>query len=63
MIDNNYANKCIVCNVTNCKNHNSSKNYCSLETIRVGTHEPDPTANPCTDCKSFELKEPESFLE
>lgn len=54
MKENDYANHCIVCNVTGCKNHNKSKNYCSLETIRVGTHESDPTEKPCTDCQSFE---------
>ncbi len=57
MIDNNYANQCIICNVTSCKNHNKSKNYCALEAIRVGTHEPDPSVSPCTDCQSFEPKQ------
>ena len=53
MTDNNYANQCIICNVTSCKNHHNSKNNCSLEAIRVGTHETDPTVEQCTDCQSF----------
>lgn len=53
MTDNSYANQCIICNVTSCKNHNKTRNYCSLEAIRVGTHESDPTVPPCTDCQSF----------
>lgn len=53
MTDNNYANQCIICNVTSCAHHNKSRNYCSLEAIRVGTHEPNPTVPPCTDCQSF----------
>lgn len=56
MTDNSYANQSIVCSVTNCKNHNSTKNFCSLETIKVGTHEANPTVSQCTDCQSFELK-------
>ena len=56
MTDNSYANQSIVCSVTNCKNHNNTKNFCSLETIKVGTHESNPTVSQCTDCLSFELK-------
>lgn len=53
MNQNEYANHCIVCNVTSCQNHHKDKNYCSLECIRVGTHEEQPTYTPCTDCQSF----------
>lgn len=56
MVDNSYANQSIHCTVKNCKNHNSSKNYCSLNSISVGTHEANPTEIKCTDCESFELK-------
>lgn len=56
MTDNKYANHCIECSVTSCKNHNQTQNYCSLETIKVGTHESNPTEIPCTDCQSFEEK-------
>lgn len=53
MKQNEYENHCIICNVTSCRHHHSDKNYCSLESIRVGTHEPAPAAEQCTDCQSF----------
>lgn len=56
MTDNSYANQSIICTVTNCKNHNNTKNFCSLEAIKVGTHEANPTVSQCTDCQSFEAK-------
>jgi hypothetical protein len=56
MTDTSYANQCIHCTVTNCKNHNEDKNYCSLNSITVGTHEANPTQIQCTDCENFELK-------
>ncbi len=56
MTDNSYANQSIRCTVTNCKNHNATKNYCSLNSITVGTHEANPTEIACTDCENFELK-------
>ena len=52
----NNANHSIECTVTNCRNHCSSANFCSLDRILVGTHEADPTMDQCTDCKSFELR-------
>ena len=39
MENNAYCNQSIMCSVTNCKHHNSTKDYCSLEAIKVGTHE------------------------
>lgn len=50
------ANKCIRCTVTQCQHHCSGQNYCSLDTIQVGTHESNPTVDQCTDCMSFEVK-------
>lgn len=52
----NKANKCIECTVTECKNHCTAENYCSLDSILVGTHESNPTESACTDCKSFVKK-------
>lgn len=49
------ANKCICCTVSQCKNHCKDTNYCSLDTISIGTHESNPTVCQCTDCESFEL--------
>lgn len=56
MVDNSYANKSIKCTVTNCENHNKTQNYCSLDSITVGTHEANPTMCQCTDCENFVAK-------
>ena len=50
------ANPAIECTVKECKYHCDSKNYCSLDSIMVGTHEQNPTNDQCTDCKSFRLR-------
>lgn len=50
------ANQAIKCTVEQCRHHCSSKNYCSLDAIEVGTHEKNPTEKKCTDCESFVLK-------
>lgn len=50
------ANRCIQCTVTQCSNHCETSDYCSLDTIKVGTHENNPTVKQCTDCLSFEPK-------
>lgn len=50
-------NPSIKCNVSSCKFNNKNKHYCKLETIKVGTHEKNPTQVECTDCQSFELQE------
>lgn len=42
--------------VTSCRHHCSDVDYCSLDSIRVGTHEKNPTMDQCTDCQSFNLK-------
>ena len=49
-------NSCIECTINNCVHHCQTENYCSLDTIRVGTHEANPTKVECTDCESFSLK-------
>ena len=54
MLDKNPS---IKCNVSSCKFNNKNKHYCKLETIKVGTHEKNPTQVECTDCQSFELQE------
>ena len=53
---NNTPNQSIQCTVTSCTHHCQDKNYCSLNSIRVGTHEANPTEIKCTDCESFKLK-------
>lgn len=53
----NFQNKSIECMVKNCTNHCQAENYCSLNKIRVGTHEATPTMDQCTDCQSFMLRQ------
>lgn len=50
------ANKSIGCTVQQCKHHCGQQDYCSLDSILIGTHELNPTMDQCTDCKSFERK-------
>lgn len=54
-MENKNANTSIECTVYQCKNHCKDKQYCSLNCIKVGTHEANPTEIPCTDCESFRL--------
>lgn len=57
MTDHNCcANKAIECTVQQCAHHCASQDFCSLEQIKVGTHELNPTMDQCTDCQSFRLK-------
>ncbi len=49
-------NESIECSVHQCKFHNGKQNYCTLNTIHVGTHELNPTEDKCTDCQSFQCK-------
>ncbi|MGN1126814.1 MAG: DUF1540 domain-containing protein, partial [Ruminococcus sp.] len=42
--------------VTSCENHNATEDYCALDTIMVGTHEPNPSQCQCVDCESFVAK-------
>lgn len=55
-MDNCKANMSIKCTVQQCANHCKDKDYCSLDTIVVGTHEMNPTMSQCTDCESFMMK-------
>ena len=56
IMSNCQANQSIQCTVQQCMYHCQSQDYCSLDAIKVGTHELNPTMNQCTDCESFELK-------
>ena len=47
---------CIECTVNQCKHHCPDQNFCSLDRIKVVTHEENPTVTQCTDCHSFEVK-------
>jgi hypothetical protein len=46
-------NPCIQCDVGNCQFHCGSENYCTLNTVKIGTHENNPKVPECVDCESF----------
>ncbi len=48
-------NKSIRCSVEQCRHH-CTTNYCTLDTVSIGTHEANPTQPECVDCNSFEKK-------
>ena len=49
----NGTNECIQCTIQNCAYHADTTDYCTLDTIKIGTHEMNPTKKECTDCESF----------
>lgn len=51
-----HINESIECTVSSCAYHSDSDNYCTLNSIKVGTHESNPTQKECTDCESFDSK-------
>lgn len=51
------ANQSIQCTVDQCEYHCQNQDYCSLDCIKVGTHEANPTMEECTDCESFQVKQ------
>lgn len=53
----NGKNECIECTINNCAYHAEDVNYCTLDKIKVGTHETNPTQKECTDCESFKNKD------
>lgn len=55
-MDHTNCNKSIRCNVEQCANHSCETEYCALNCITIGTHEPHPSVDQCTDCKSFQRK-------
>ena len=58
MMDHNeHANHCIRCTVHECKYHSGKEDYCSLDSIRVASHEENPTDERCVDCRSFACRQ------
>ena len=55
-MDKNHCNTAIHCTVEQCANHCCSAEYCSLDSIHVGTHEASPSVDQCTDCMSCKRK-------
>lgn len=50
------ANHSIKCSVGECEYHCGAENYCSLNSVTIGTHESNPTQCQCVDCESFRVK-------
>ena len=50
-------NSNIHCTVKQCQHNMATEDYCSLDMVKIGTHESNPTMVECTDCTSFEVKE------
>lgn len=55
-MNNMNANHSIKCSVGDCEHHCTAEDYCSLDCVCIGTHEPKPTVSQCVDCNSFKLK-------
>ena len=49
----NDTNRAISCEIRNCAYHCKDCDFCSLDHIKIGTHEANPTKPECTDCESF----------
>ncbi|MCL2055440.1 MAG: DUF1540 domain-containing protein [Oscillospiraceae bacterium] len=49
-------NPSIRCDIHSCQHNMNSEDYCTLESIKVGTHEPHPKMPECTDCQSFIMR-------
>lgn len=53
-MDQNHVNSNIQCSVSSCAYHNP-KNYCSLNQIKVGCCDCNPTSCRGTECASFQM--------
>lgn len=49
-------NACIQCSIKECKHHCGTEDYCTLNQIKVGTHENHPTKIECTDCRILRIQ-------
>ena len=54
-MDNKNANPSIECSVTSCAYHCCDKQYCSLNTIKVGHQDTNVATRGGTECASFQL--------
>ncbi|MBQ2765690.1 MAG: DUF1540 domain-containing protein [Clostridia bacterium] len=55
-MENKTPNHSIECSVKQCEYHCQNENYCTLNTVRIATHEANPTVCQCVDCESFVKK-------
>ena len=56
-MENKTPNTSIECTVKQCEHHCGVENYCALNTVKIATHESNPTQCQCVDCESFKKKE------
>ena len=49
-------NPCIQCTVRQCRHNLCKEDFCTLDTVRIGTHEANPSVKECVDCNSFEKR-------
>lgn len=54
---NNTPNKSIHCTVQQCQYNCQGEDYCTLDQVKIGTHEAKPTVPQCVDCNSFKAKQ------
>ena len=54
-MDHKNANPSIECSVTSCAYHCTDKQYCSLNSIKVGHQGANVSTSGGTECASFEL--------
>ncbi len=52
-MENKTPNHSIECSVKQCAHHCGNVNFCALDSVRIATHEANPTECKCTDCESF----------
>ena len=49
-------NASIHCTVDQCRHNLCTEHFCTLDMVRIGTHEEDPSVKECVDCDSFEKR-------
>ncbi len=52
----NRKNPNIRCTVGQCRHNLCTENFCTLDQVRIGTHEAEPSVPECVDCISFEKR-------
>ncbi len=52
-MENKTPNHSIQCSVQQCEHHCGNENFCALNSVRIATHEANPTECACVDCESF----------
>ena len=53
----NGTNECIQCTIKNCAYHADTTDYCTLDTIKIGTHEMNPTTVSYTHLDVYKRQE------